>query len=875
MIPKLPRKLLRWMCRPDLVDEIEGDLSEEFARRRDERGIRYAQWMYWIDVITFARPEILRKSTSNFIHTAMLRNYLVMSFRSMSKKPLFSLINVFGLSSGLACVIVIAGYVLFMLSYDRQYEKPEDIYRVTMQWINDGVQQHSAMAVPTVAGAIAEGLHGVKNVVRVFPYSGLVSKDGIDKVRETRFCYADSGFFKLFNLKGQRGVLSSSLTAPFSVVLTEEMAIKYYGTADVVGQELFFEDERGTYRFNITAVIDNIPQNTHFNPDFIASMTTLDRTMTWYNNWHYPPMFAYIRAAEGYDAGTLQTALNAKVRKSQPPYIKENERSYFIQPVTDIHLHSNLANEWQSNSNIVYVNVLIVVAAFILFLACINYINLATARGSERAREVGVRKVMGAVRNQLVGQFLGESFVTTMIALIVSVAMAEGAMRLYLDDLVGKQLSVFEIFSTTHLVWAMGGLMLLTLISGMYPAFFLSHFRPVSMLKGGSTKSGAGLTLRRSLVAFQFVISSLLIVGMIIIQRQAEFMREKKLGFDNEQVVNIRLFDRHAGRNFRTLKDQLLRESVVKEVAVTSTFPMKEGFHAWPVTPEGHAAEDRMTMKSMSGDEDVLNALNLQLISGRNFTRDNPADSAQAFILNEAAVKSLGWTDPVGKDFELTYFADRGANWRKGKVIGVVKDFHFESLYNTIDPLVIFINTQHYYCDYLVVKLAPGNINESMRVLENNWNKFNPNKPFEYSFADEDLGNLYAEETRLSSMFSSFTMLSIMVSCLGLFGLSAYTMSQRLKEIGIRKVLGASVGDLFTLLSREYLVLIMLAQVIAAPLAWWFASQWLSGFAYQVGISMTAFLITWAAAIGFGILSISIHVFRAVRANPAATLRIE
>jgi len=872
--PIAATRFLRWFCTPELADEIEGDLCEEFDLRLQSRGKGYAMAMYWFDVLGFFRPAFIKKLRNTFINPPMLRNYVVLAYRNMSKKPLFTLINTFGLAAGLACVIVIAGYVSFIKSYDRFHPDAGNLYRVTMKWINDGNGETLAKAVPAVASALDKKLHSVKQQVRVYPYSGLVSKDGTEKLRETRFCFADSMFFNLFAATVQHGSLDDALIAPFSVVLTERMALRHYGTTDVVGQELLLEDERGRYRFNVVAVIDNYPQNSHMNPDFIASLTTLDKIMPWYNNWHYPPMFVYLQAADGYDAGLLQEEVNKVVQAGHPPYIKAGEREYFVQPVQDIYLYSNLVQEWQANGNVVYIRILLIIGGFILFLACINYINLATARSVERSREVGMRKVMGAVRPQLIGQFLGESIIMTTMALVVAVGLAELAFRFYLNEIIEKQLTVSSFFTLEYVSIAAAIMIALALVAGLYPAMFLLRFRPASVLKGNTDVAGGGNTLRRSLVVLQFAVSCMLIVGMLVIQDQVSYMRGKRLGFDQDQLVAIRLFDRKDAAKAQLLKDLLLREEIVKAAAVSSTFPLKDGFNSWPVTPEGLTPDDRKTMKSLMGDVDIVKTLGLDVTLGRSFSHESIADTSQSFILNEAAVKALNWTDPVDRSFELTFYANT-AHYRKGKVIGVVKDFHFESLYNRIDPLVILVCSHLYYSDYMLVRIGPGDLVHSVNVLRQAWKTFSPDKPFEFSLAGDDLNALYQQEVKLSRLFIAFTVLSIIISCLGLFGLSAYSLSRRTKEIGIRKVLGASTPNLFGLLSKEYLVLISVAHLIAWPAAWWFGNQWLSTFAYRVDMPLALFVISITLSLVFGLLSISFHVVKASLVNPSSTLRIE
>lgn len=869
--PEEAIKFLHWFCRRDLADEIEGDLREQYAALPESRYMNRLR--FWLWVLAFLRPRFIRGTHFQLTTSSMLRNYMVLALRNMRKRPLFSFINIAGLSTGLACVVVISGYILFMLSYDRMYDNAANLYRLTMQWTDDGVEIHTAMTVSPVADVLEGGVRGVKRVARVFPYSGLVSKDGIEKLREVKFCFADSLFFEMFTLPAKHGRLEGALDKPFSVVLTEKSAIKHFGRTDVVDEELIFEDERRAHRFHVTAVIKDLPQNVHLNPDFIASFNTLDVIMPWYNNWHYPPMYLYVEADNNYDRAMLEQALQKQIVSHHPAYVKANDRKYFLQPVTDIYLHSSLASEWQPNSNYAYVQTLILIALFILLLACINYVNLSTARGVERAKEVGVRKAMGAYRRQLVSQFLGEALLTTLLSFALAIMIAETVFTLFVNPLLSKDISVLTAFPPLYAGIAVALFFLVSLVAGLYPAIFLSHFGPISVV-GSVTGVRGKVTFRTILVGFQFTVSCLLIIGMLIIDDQVSFMRNKKLGFEKEQLVAIKLFDRKSTRNYSQLKDQLIRESIVKSVSVASTFPLKDGFYGWPITPEGHTAEEQMNMKAMSGDEDIVKTLNLELIAGRDFSTRTGADEAQAFIINKAAARMLRWTEPIGKEFQLTFFAD-SAHQRKGKVIGVVNDFHFESLYNQIEPLVIFVNKHPYYCDYLLVKLGPGNLAASLDLLEQNWKEFNPDKPFEFSLADDELSNLYTEERKLSKMFSSFTLVSLLISALGLFGLSAYSISQRTKEIGIRKVLGASAGSLYHLLSQEYLLIMVISQIISWPLAWALTNQWLDGFAYRTDVSLGVFLITLVIGFLLGLLSVSMHIFRATRANPTSALRTE
>ena len=640
-----------------------------------------------------------------------------------------------------------------------------------------------------------------------------------------------------------------------------------------MGKELFFENASDRFSFNITAVVEDFPQNSHFEPDFFASFSSINIIQPRYNNWFHPAIYLYVQLQDGVNGRALDEQMNAMGETHYPDNIKES-RHHEAQRITDIHLNSNLASEWQANSSKTYVKLFAVIALFILLIACINFMNLATAQANKRAKEVGMRKVMGAEKSQLLGQFLGESFLVTLLSFIIAFGLAELALNNFFNDLIGKEISALNLLGGMNLIWILLSLIMVSLLAGSYPAFYLSGFKPITTLKGKVIKiSGLG-NVRKIMVTFQFFISCLLIIGTLIVLQQINYLRNEKLGFDKEQVVAIALVDRQDQDNYITLKDALASESSIVSVAASSTLPGREGFYSFPIIIED-SDDEELTIKTLGIDQDYLSTYNLELAAGRDFNKDITTDLNQAFILNEAAVAKFGWDEALNKDFTLTVHTSKGMEKRVGKVIGVVKDFHYQSLYNLIDPLVIYVNTGQFYTNFLNVKFAPGNWEEAIGLLTTKWKAFSPNKPLEYYFLDDELAKFYDSEVKIGRIFTVFAGLSIIISCLGLLGLSAFSAQQRVKEIGIRKVLGARNNSILYLLFREYIVLIVIANLIAWPLGWYLSSEWLSTFPYRTSLTLTVFLITFLGALLIALLTVSFQSMKAALANPVKSLQDE
>jgi putative ABC transport system permease protein len=803
----------------------------------------------------------------------MLKNYIKIALRSLIKNKVYSFINLAGLSIGLACVLVIVSYVNLELSYDKFHENYEDIYRITEYRTRNNQETHSAKTFSPLAELLESQLSAVKKVVKMYPLSGLVSTDKVNKFKETSFTLVDSVFFETFTFKLLNGSLDGALDNPFSVILTENKALEYFGTTDVLGQELFFENATERYSFNITAVIEDFPQNSHFEPDFIASFSSINIIQPRYNNWFHPAIYLYVQVESGFTEFDLNAKMAAIGEEHYPQNIKDS-RHHEAQKIADIHLSSDLANEWQANSSNAYVELFAVIALFILLIACINFMNLSTAQATKRAKEVGMRKVMGAEKRQLLGQFLGESFIVVFLSYLIALGLAQVALSYFFNELMDKEITVIGLLSGVNLMWIIVSLIVVSLLAGSYPAFYLSGFRPITTLNGKVIKiSGLG-NVRKLMVTFQFFISCLLIIGTLIVLQQIRFLRNEKLGFDKEQIVAVGLVDRQDQNNYITLKDALVIESSIVNVAVSSTLPGRDGFFSFPIIIE-NSDDEQLTIKTLGIDQDYISTYNLEVIDGRDFNKDVTTDVNQAFILNEAAVEKFGWSKALNKDFTLTVHTSKGQEKRVGKVIGVVKDFHYQSLYNLIDPLVIYVNTGPFYSNFLNVKFAPGNWQEAISLLTEKWKLFSPNKPLEYYFLNDELKKFYDSEVKIGYIFTVFAGLSIIISCLGLLGLSAFSAQQRVKEIGIRKVLGANLASILLLLFKEYIILILVANIIAWPLSWYISSEWLSTFPYRTSLNIDVFLFTFIGALIIALVTVSFQSMKAALANPVKSLRDE
>jgi putative ABC transport system permease protein len=500
--------------------------------------------------------------------------------------------------------------------------------------------------------------------------------------------------------------------------------------------------------------------------------------------------------------------------------------------------------------------------------------NIATARATRRGKEVGVRKVFGGRKDQLITQFLGESSIYIVVSFLVGLVVAELSFVLFFNDIIKKSLSVIDVLNSETVLIAIGFIILISIASGIYPSVYLSNVNPLGVMKGKLVTAGGSAWVRKGLVSFQFFISCLLISATFVVMKQVDYLRNKSLGFNKEHVVTVRLSDRYSQKNYEILKQSLLQESNVSAVALSSTLPGSGNFHGFDIVPEGTDPSSPVSIKTLGVDEDFVSAYQLELVSGRNFSHDIQTDQRGAFILNESAAKKLNWREPLEKKLDLIVYTDGPVKY-EGKVIGLVKDFHFQSLHSSIEPLLLYINKHPYYADYLSVSFKNSDVVSSVDILLEKWKAFNPEKPIDFQFLDDELANLYSTEMKVSKIFNLLALISIVIACLGLFGLSTYVAERRTKEVGIRKILGATTLQVFNLQVREFIILVAIANVAVLPLSWWWADNWLEGFAYHVSISPLVFLITFIGAVLLVVLTLTYHSMKVARANPVDTLRYE
>ncbi len=805
----------------------------------------------------------------------MFTNYLKIALRNLLKSKGYTFINVAGLAVGLACCLLILLFVRDELSYDRHYEQADRIYRITLEALLGEQEINGPISPAPMAQALVTDYPEVVQATRLFTFSGETFVRYEDKrFVEERFFFGDSTVFEVFSFLLLRGDPETALVEPLTVVLTESTAQKYFGPDDPIGQTI--EVDGDDYR--VTGVTTDVPENSHFHFDFLGSLGTLgnSRNPMWVSN----NFRTYFILAEGHTAEDLEAKFPAMVEKYAGPQVEEilgitveqffasgGKFEFHVQALTDIHLHSQLNYEIEPNGDITYVYAFSIIAFLILLIACINFMNLATARSAGRAKEVGVRKVLGSNRRQLTLQFLMESMLLSVVALGVALVLAVVLLPVF-NTLAGKTL-VIDYGDGVMLAGLIGLAVMVGLLAGSYPAFFLASFRIVNVLKGQGQAGLKSSRLRSGLVVFQFVISIALMIGTAMVYRQVDFVQNKHLGFEKEHVIVLERFDA-LGPQQDAFKEQLLQHPNVVAVAGANTLPGRT-FGDTSFFPEGAPPDQLRNIRLLFTDFDLFETLNLELVDGRFFSRDFSTDST-AIILNEAAVKEFGLTveEAVGKRLVSPGFGEDEAQFIS--IIGVMKDFHFQSLHDAIRPLGVFIGRT---LPYLAVRVRPDDIPGTLARLETAWQAFAPDQPFTYSFLDSDVDALYQADQRQGSLFGIFALWAIVIACLGLFGLAAFTAEQRTKEIGVRKVLGATVPGIIVLLSKEFTKLVGIAFVVAAPLAYLFIDRWLQDFAFRVDISWWIFLMAGLAALVIAWLTVSYQSIRAALTNPVDALRYE
>ncbi|GJM35669.1 MAG: ABC transporter permease [Saprospiraceae bacterium] len=799
----------------------------------------------------------------------MIQNYLKITLRRLFKDRAYTLLNIAGLALGMSCFLLIALYVLEEKNYDRWMPGHEQVQRIAMDITTvQGDHLFFAPASGTLAGALME-YPQVEAATRILPASNerllVTSEDRQQKFYESGLFYADANIFEVFSYPLMEGDPATALSEPMSIVVSAEVANRFFGKREsYLGQVLVIENQP----YIINGVLKDLPATTSFRPQIMASMEEF-KGRRFLENWHATIFHTFIKTGVEVDVAAFEQQIAHIANKYVEKEIKNNAQGYryFIQPLASIHLHSDLRYEFSKNNSATYLNIFILIALFILFIAGVNFVNLATARATRRAKEVGVRKVTGANRSQLIGQFLGESLMVSALAACLAFVLVQLALPMF-NFIADKQLASTDLFASSFIALAVAVTLLAGLLAGAYPAWYLSRFEPAAIFQDKIAGRQGGLWLRNSLVVGQFVISIFIIVATLVVGKQLSFLKQQSLGFDQEQMLVV-----HApggsmiGQKLGVLRQTFASHPAVSGVSASATIPGRGTSNNLIKSQEDPSRSTDMQLIQV--DEDFLETYNIPLLAGRNISESLPSDTTgdlQSVLINEACLPVFGWQKPeeaIGKIFD--------GGW--GTVIGVVKDFHYTSLQTEVAPLMMFYSPRSF--EYLTLKVNTTNLSETMASLEQTWKAQVTSHPFTYFFLDEDFNKQYSSETRLGRLFNAFSLIAIMIACLGLFGLAAYSITQRTKEIGIRKVLGASVSSVVGLLSKDFLKLVIVAIIIAMPLAWLFMNRWLEDFAYRINLQWWLFALAGAGALAIAFLTVSFQSIKAALANPVKSLRSE
>ncbi len=820
----------------------------------------------------------------------MFKNYFKVAFRNLFKRKVYSFINITGLAVGLTCCILIALFIADETSYDKFHSKSDRIYRVTRDfWGNNKLSLlHLGHVAPPIGPLLKQQFPDIQEVVRFFNSNDLFTiKD--QSFKEQNGYFAEPSAFKVFDFKVTKGDASKALNKPRTLMLSTTLAKKYFGNENPVGKTLKWQYNGQKMSLKITGVFEPFPDNAHFHPNYLISFSTLDNKKIYgrkglKRNWGNNSFLTYILLPPNYNSKNISSKLDNFIDKTYGAYLASRKKQantqkasdfthLYLQKLTDIHLHSHLDSEAEANGDINNIYVFAIVGLFILLIACINFINLSTARSANRAKEVGIRKVVGAYRQHLIFQFLSEAVLMTLIALVVAIGLVEAILP-SLNKFVDKNLSM-SYFSNAGIIFLLLGFMLLVgILAGFYPALFLSSFQPVKVLKGRLATGSKNSTLRTVLVVSQFSVSIVLIVCTAIVYQQLSFINNKSLGLDKDHVINLRN-NISVGNKYETFRQELLKNPLIKNLGRSTLAPSQRLVNSSGAAEEvelnDSIQKSNIKLRTLRADHDFLETFNIPLVKGRYFSRKFKTDDSAAFFINETAAQRIGWKNPedaVGTRFKY--------NGRTGQIIGVMKDFNFESIHETVKPIVMFIRNDNRYSN-ISVKMQGKNIKETLAYIQKTWEKFAPEHPFSYQFVDERFAQLYQKEQKQATLFMIFAGLAIMIACLGLYGLTSFIAEQRTKEIGIRKVLGASVSSILQLVSKNFVILVLMAIGIALPLAFYGMDRWLDSFAYHIKLLnyWYVFLASGLIALLIALATISSQVLKVAKINPSQVLRNE
>ncbi len=872
----------------ELIDHICSAVETEMVN-----GTRFIDAYHTI-LKSFGHTAGLRETQKQTIQSEnikpknMLKNYFTVAIRNLRKHSFYSFINVAGLSIGLAICFIIILFVINEVSYDKHFANADRIYRINSEIKFGGNHYNMLYCPPVMASTLATEYPEVEAAIRFRERGSYLVKRTIDNIKEDHVVWTDKDFFKVFGIPVIAGNAETALAEPNSIAISEAIANKYFPNENALGQTLILDNKEN---MKITAIYENLPTNTHFHFDILIAMEGLEeaKRQVWYSN----NFQTYLLLRSGANAKELDNKFPDLIVKHVMPQMAEllgndltlekfiatgNKIEYRLQPLSDIHLKSSLQGEFEPNFDIAYVYLFVAIALFILIIACINFMNLSTARSANRAKEVGIRKVMGSFRSHLMRQFLTESILLTFISILLALLFAYLLLPLF------NQLSLRTLSIPFQQPMLYGIIILAALgvgvLAGIYPSFFLSAFKPVSVLKGHVALGMKSGFIRSALVVFQFTISIFLVIGTLAVNRQLNYIQNKKLGFNKDQVIVIE--DAYAlGSNRQPFKEEIMRSGKMENATMTGFLPVSGSWRSdnpWWVEGRDPAVQENMvSIQNWRVDYDYIKTMGMKIKEGRDFSREFPSDSS-AVLINEASIKRFNFTgDIIGS--KIATFGDSG-NGEPDRnklitltVIGIVEDFHFESLKENVSPLMMELNAKSE--GPISFRFQSQNTQEVIQLVEAKWKELAPGQPFTYYFLDQRFGSMYAAETRLGKIFGIFSILAVLIACLGLFALTAFTAEQRMKEIGIRKVLGASISSIVVLLSKELGKLVMIAFVLAAPLAWYGIDWWLKDYTYKTDIGVGLYLMAGLVAFLIALATMSFQSFKAAASDPVKSLRSE
>jgi putative ABC transport system permease protein len=800
----------------------------------------------------------------------MLKHYFRVAIRHLRRQQIITVINILGLAIGMACCMLIVLFVRNEYGFDNFHTNGKNIYRVTTSFTKAGETNHGSNTQWPVGPYLKNEISDIKESVRIMN-AGTALYIFQDKQYVDPLAYADAGFFSVFNFPLVKGDAKTALREPYTMVVTEKIARKYFGNDDPIGKIVKVDNQ---FDCRITGVAKDLPLNTDVGKDILLSYATVEQLVKkdggsmeqWYN---FNDNTTFVQLPDGVSLHKMESQLQGFTDRHVKSIASSLGEVFGLQlqPLANIHLHPYGDKDKQDNSHLLYIY--IAIAIFIILIACFNFMNLVTARANERAVEVGVRKVMGSERRQLIIQFVAEAVLLTTISFVLAIFLALLFMP-WFDRITGKEFQLFTLSNLPFLGYLFVMSVVVGLLSGSYPALYLSGLLPVAVLKGGFKTSGSRVWIRKALVITQFSIAIILIVATIVVYSQLRFWQNKYLGFDKDRLVNVNITSGSAGKNIQVIKEDLLRLPGVQHVTVSNTAMGRYVGSVNPVVKEGESEDKSIVTSVIMGDFDLLKTLDIKLTKGRDFSTGFSTDSNNAFIVNEAMVKAMNLHDPIGQRIKWL----PGFTERKGEIIGVAKDFNYSTLTVPVSPAIYIVRKDGF--SVMSIRLSKnGDLTRQVADIENVWKKYVTDYPFSYSFVADDLARQYVNQDRLASLFGTFSMLAIVIACMGLFGLSILIARQRTKEIGIRKVLGASTSNITRLLSQDFMQLVLVALLIAVPVSWYLMNQWLQDFAYRINVEWWMFVTAGFMAMFIALFTISFQSVRAALNNPVKSLRTE